>query len=1221
MILKNLLCFISSVVFSFSIYAQSVELSNFNIENNQKDRIYFESSSPLSGSSTQGFYVSGKTVTGVSINSGQTSGHYFTVNSSFDFWDNNTIRYEGGSDLNAEEFTLSYIENNIVEPEASDYRYVTTSASGGGNGQTEGTAWTLQEATQNASAGMTIWIKSGNYGDTRITLSRSGTASNPIKYIGYRNSIGDITSNYYDYGVSWSTSQMPTLTGSSTTSGNYGITISGDYFILRNIQATNHNRSIYGGSGSPDHFIIDRFNVKDNYHSTQAGPTGIHLLNNSGLNNFRILNTTLINCSMAGIAAQGANVTFNLIDGIKSYNNQTGTKERQDYHISINGDHNIIRNCYVENFNNTETNGSTHGIGIKGAGRIPNEYNLIEKSTAVNNQEGFYFRNYGCNYSVIKDCVVKNNGAASYNDRGGVWLWGGVNNNVIERVSVSDVDYGIGIRDNEGEDYLNDASVGDNNIIRNSTFNNVKYAIYSTSTLANANFDNNKILNCTFHNAERFHAKGKDHVIIRNLEITNCTFSGVSSVGTDTSGMVFDSNNFYNSWTNSLGTNSINVDPNFENASGGNFQLKSNSPLINKGRKLNEVKSDFSRNPRPQGGGTDIGAYEYNDGTTTSVNADAGEDQTICSGDSVTLTATGGSSYLWSTGATTSSIDVNPSATTEYSVTVSEGGSSDTDEVLVTVNSINATAGSDVTIESGESTTLTASGGDSYQWSTGATTSSITVSPSDTTTYTVEVKRGLCEDTASVEVTVTAPAPAPAPVVTADAGEDQTICSGDSVTLTATGGSSYLWSTGATTSSIDVNPSATTEYSVTVSEGGSSDTDEVLVTVNSINATAGSDVTIESGESTTLTASGGDSYQWSTGATTSSITVSPSDTTTYTVEVKRGSCEDTASVEVTVTAPAPAPAPVVTADAGEDQTICSGDSVTLTATGGSSYLWSTGATTSSIDVNPSATTEYSVTVSEGGSSDTDEVLVTVNSINATAGSDVTIESGESTTLTASGGDSYQWSTGATTSSITVSPSDTTTYTVEVKRGLCEDTASVEVTVTAPAPAPAPVVTADAGEDQTICSGDSVTLTATGGSSYLWSTGATTSSIDVNPDRTTTYSIEVSQGEYNDTAVVTIYVENCSAELEAVSSIEENPIISVYPNPTNGVLNINIQNINNDFDLQLIDLHGSILKFEKISTALDQNVMKQIDMSSFTKGIYFVRFTNENQYLVKKVILI
>ncbi|WP_412985146.1 hypothetical protein [Pontimicrobium sp. IMCC45349] len=487
--------------------------------------------------------------------------------------------------------------------------------------------------------------------------------------------------------------------------------------------------------------------------------------------------------------------------------------------------------------------------------------------------------------------------------------------------------------------------------------------------------------------------------------------------------------------------------------------------------------------------------------------AEAGEDQTICEGESITLTANGGDSYVWDTGATTQSITVSPNTTTEYSVVVTSNNCESTDDVIVNVNPLSiADAGEDVSIVEGESVILTANGGDSYVWNTGATSQSITVSPNATTEYSVIVSSNNCESTDSVIVTVNAIE------VIANAGEDQTICEGESVTLTANGGDSYVWNTGATTQSITVSPNTTTEYTVTATINNSSDTDSVIVNVNPLPiADAGEDVSIIEGESVTLTANGGDSYVWNTGATTQSITVSPNDTTEYSVTVSSNNCESTDSVVVTVNTIE------VIADAGEDETICEGESVTLTANGGDSYVWNTGATTQSITVSPNATTEYIVTATINNISDTDTVMVTVNSLPiADAGEDVSIVEGESVTLTANGGDSYVWNTGATTQSIIVSPNVTTEYSVTVTSNNCEDTDSVIVLVNE-------AINANAGEDVAMCEGDSVTLTATGGDSYLWSTGATSQSITVSPMATSNYTVIVSNELDSDTDEVTVFV--------------------------------------------------------------------------------------------------
>ncbi|OFY19272.1 MAG: hypothetical protein A2X02_02105, partial [Bacteroidetes bacterium GWF2_29_10] len=231
-------------------------------------------------------------------------------------------------------------------------------------------------------------------------------------------------------------------------------------------------------------------------------------------------------------------------------------------------------------------------------------------------------------------------------------------------------------------------------------------------------------------------------------------------------------------------------------------------------------------------------------------------------------------------------------------------------------------AGTDKTICNGSSVSLTATGATSYLWSTGATAATISVNPATTSTYYVTGTTGACTAKDTVIVTVN-------PLPTINAGIDKTICNGSSTSLTATGATSYLWNTGATTATISVDPAITSTYYVTGTTSTCYAEDTVIVTVNSLpTANAGSDVTIISGDSTVLTATGGTSYLWSTSKTTASITVKPIINTVYYVSVYNASaCMAIDSVKVSVTTAS------CSVSAGTDKTICKGSSVSLTATG------------------------------------------------------------------------------------------------------------------------------------------------------------------------------------------------------------------------------------------------------------------------------------------------
>ena len=174
--------------------------------------------------------------------------------------------------------------------------------------------------------------------------------------------------------------------------------------------------------------------------------------------------------------------------------------------------------------------------------------------------------------------------------------------------------------------------------------------------------------------------------------------------------------------------------------------------------------------------------------------------------------------------------------------------------------------------------------------------------------------------------------------------------------------------------------------------------------------------------------------------------------------------------------------------------ICEGESKVLTATPGASYSWSNGASTPSITVTQSGTFTVTVTDANGCVSTSQQVVVTVNPVPQpvlTVNGEIQLCSGETTQLQASGGTTYLWSNGATTPNITVSQAGT--YSFTAFNGTCEATSS-SVTITVNA-TPNPVITVD-GSLQ-LCSGDTTTLNASGGTTYLWSTGAIGSSITVS----------------------------------------------------------------------------------------------------------------------------
>ncbi len=282
----------------------------------------------------------------------------------------------------------------------------------------------------------------------------------------------------------------------------------------------------------------------------------------------------------------------------------------------------------------------------------------------------------------------------------------------------------------------------------------------------------------------------------------------------------------------------------------------------------------------------------------------------ICSAGTSVLTATGAESYTWNPGNSSgSSVSVSPAVTTTYTVTgTSSNGCVASTDITVTVdNSLEAlsASASPSIICSGETSVLIASGAESYTWNPGNSSgSSVSVSPAVTTTYTVTgTSSNGCVASTDIIVTVDNSLEA----LSASASPSF-ICSGGTSVLTALGAESYTWNPGNINgNSISVNPIETTTYAVTgTSINGCTDEFNVTVNVENIPATisiAATFLEVCEGGSTTLTASGAESYTWNPdNISGSSIVVNPTVTTTYTVTgTTTAGCVGTNEVTITVT--------------------------------------------------------------------------------------------------------------------------------------------------------------------------------------------------------------------------------------------------------------------------------------------------------------------------------
>lgn len=465
-----------------------------------------------------------------------------------------------------------------------------------------------------------------------------------------------------------------------------------------------------------------------------------------------------------------------------------------------------------------------------------------------------------------------------------------------------------------------------------------------------------------------------------------------------------------------------------------------------------------------------------------------GPDQNVCVGTTVTLDAgfINGATYNWSSGQTTQTIQPVSSGT--YWVAVTDTlGCTGIDTVIVTFNSLpSVNLGADKVSCAGSFVTLDAgpNAGGTFLWSSGQTTQ--TIQPTITGDYSVTVTNAAeCTDRDTIHVTYN-------PTPNVNLGPDQNVCAGTIVTLDAANspGASYTWSSGQNSQTIQ--PTATGDYSVTVTNSFScTDRDTVHININPLpSVNLGADKTSCTGTLVTLDAgpNPGGTYNWSSGQTTQ--TIQPVITGDYSVTVTNAAgCTDRDTVHVTYD-------PVPSVDLGPDQNICIGTTIILDAANspGSTYYWSSSQTTQTQVIQPSTTSDYSVTVTNAfGCTDVDSVIVYVHPLpsvnlgpdqNICTGSTVTLDAGYST------GNTYIWSTSETSQIISVSTTGSYAVTVTNSFG-CADADTIVINVNTP-----PSVSL--GPDINACAGDTVSIgEIISGCTYLWQPGSeTTPFIDV-----------------------------------------------------------------------------------------------------------------------------
>jgi len=526
-----------------------------------------------------------------------------------------------------------------------------------------------------------------------------------------------------------------------------------------------------------------------------------------------------------------------------------------------------------------------------------------------------------------------------------------------------------------------------------------------------------------------------------------------------------------------------------------------------------------------------------------------GADASICSGDPVTIDAgNAGATYSWSPGGQTSqSITVNPTVNTTYTVTVTNNGCSATGSKNITVKAPPVVdLGPDMDFCSGFITLDAGVTGATYQWGSTympaiyAGQTNQTTKASGAGTYWVKVTKDGCfaSDTIvlnkakaiTASFTYTKSGDGSCGPYTVNVTENAKVCSGSV--------EEHYWDFGDGTivqgsynkflSHNYIIPGNHVIRLIVTNTNNIKDTTEQTVnfTGSGFEIDLGRDTTLCGGASITLDAGPGSSYAWSTGETARTINVDQSGE--YSVAVYNGICYATGKINVTV-------ATGLSVDLGKDTTICGGTLVLDAGNSGATYLWGANAgsaTSQTVTVTPqNGKNVYTVDVQKGTCTGSGSITITVNAaIPVYLGNDTAICAGTTLLLDAGyPGAVYSWQDGATSQTYPASAAGN--YKVSVDDHGCKGDAEINITLLTPPSA------VDLGDDINKCFGNSVTLDAGNhpGATYLWSTGATTRTLNVSASGT--YSVAVSGCGVTQPDEINVTLSNLPAPVITQSGLE------------------------------------------------------------------------------------
>ena len=438
---------------------------------------------------------------------------------------------------------------NVNEPVVNDTPgfYVATNGNSSNNGQSSSSPWSIEHAINMVNPGDVVFVKAGNYGNKELLFSNNnGNSGAPIKFIGYQNTPGDITSSQgstFNVGESVNANKMPLLNSSNGT--GVAITVYNRHIEFENFQINGYGTAVTTISQATN--LVFR-----NIIVTNIGNQNVDNYDGFGFS-VKGNNTLIENCFVQNTTAEAIKL-FDSDNSRINYCKVYGTNATNpiDYYYLLTGGTNntIIENSLADRAPGLRHGG--HGFDLKDLA----QNNTIRNCTA--RRTNFELNFSGVKNNVIENCFVYGVSTSPSDWHAGLVIFNGANNNLIKNMLIQDTWSAISWGDDD-DGYVgpggdrDEVSLGYDNTFENITVNNANRIL---NVGGGTNYDawarRNTFKNCNFSN---FVTVASTYYPTEDIRFENSSFTNGQNLVSEAQGQYAPYSSFDVSWVNCTWTN------------------------------------------------------------------------------------------------------------------------------------------------------------------------------------------------------------------------------------------------------------------------------------------------------------------------------------------------------------------------------------------------------------------------------------------------------------------------------------------------------------------------------------------------------------------------------------------------------------------------------------------------------------------------------------------